>query len=369
MSGVSVRPRPRLPAAVRGDAPVAADRRPASMAAAGAAARPGTAVPRAYTSPAMHVTTTPAPKSTVVLEVELPPSASSTPSARPSRASPGGPGSPGFRPGKAPAASARAGPRPGRRPRRGGRAPRRRRLPRGARRGGHPARSPTPRSTSSRPRKASRSIFKATVPVRPEVSLGDYAGFQFRPEIEAIDDARVDQVIDELRDQNATLAPVEDRGAKDGDYAVIGFTGTRDGVAVRGRHRPSGCRSIIGEERLIPGFEDHLVGLSAGDTTAFDITFPDDYEEADAGRPGRPLRRSSCEELREKILPAARRRLRRERWATSRRSPTLRGTSGSGSSATPSTGPATASPTGSSSTPSRTPRSTCPTSSSTRRSR
>jgi trigger factor len=69
-------------------------------------------------------------------------------------------------------------------------------------------------------------IFKATVQVRPEVTLGDYRNFNFRPDIETIDDARVDQVIDELRDQNATLAPLEDRGAQDGDYAVVGFVGT-----------------------------------------------------------------------------------------------------------------------------------------------
>src|SRR5919107_2566351 len=74
-------------------------------------------------------------------------------------------------------------------------------------------------------------IFTATVPVRPEVELGDYRNFKFGPEIETIDDAKVQKVIDELRDQNASLAPVEDRGAKNGDYAVIGYTGTRDGLA------------------------------------------------------------------------------------------------------------------------------------------
>src|SRR3712207_5948435 len=71
-------------------------------------------------------------------------------------------------------------------------------------------------------------IFTATVPVRPEVQLGDYREFNFRPEIETIDDARVDKVIEELRDQNATLAPVEERGARKGDYAVIKFHGTRE---------------------------------------------------------------------------------------------------------------------------------------------
>ena len=51
-------------------------------------------------------------------------------------------------------------------------------------------------------------IFTALVPVRPDVTLGDYRNFNFRPEIEQIDDPRVDKVLEELRDQNATLAPV-----------------------------------------------------------------------------------------------------------------------------------------------------------------
>jgi len=73
-------------------------------------------------------------------------------------------------------------------------------------------------------------IFKATIQVRPDVQLGDYKHFNFRPEIDTIDDKRVDEVIGELRDQYATLAPVEDRGAKDGDYA------SRSKAV-----RPSGC--------------------------------------------------------------------------------------------------------------------------------
>ena len=77
-------------------------------------------------------------------------------------------------------------------------------------------------------------IFTATVPVRPEVKLGDYRGFNFGPEIETIDEAKIDQVIEELRDQNANLVPDEERGAKAGDYAVIGYAGTRDGVPFEG---------------------------------------------------------------------------------------------------------------------------------------
>ena len=144
-------------------------------------------------------------------------------------------------------------------------------------------------------------IFKATVPVRPEVKLGDYKHFNFKPDIEIIDDARVAQVVEELRDQNATLAAVEDRGAKDGDYAVISFVGTKDGQPFEGGTSER-MPLILGQERLIPGFETNLVGLAVGDTTEFDITFPDDYPETILA--GQPAHFSAeLKELREKILP------------------------------------------------------------------
>ena len=144
-------------------------------------------------------------------------------------------------------------------------------------------------------------IFTATVQVRPEVQIGDYRNFNFKPEIDVIDDEKVDKVVEELRDQNANLAPVEDRGARNGDYAVIGYKGTRDGVAFDGGTAER-MPLILGEERLIPGFEAHVVGLKPGESTAFDITFPDDYPEATlAGKQARF--EVDLKELREKILP------------------------------------------------------------------
>jgi len=145
-------------------------------------------------------------------------------------------------------------------------------------------------------------IFTATVQVRPEVALGDYRGFNFKPEIDAIGNAEVDKVVEELRDQNATLA-VADRGAKAGDYAVIGYVGTRDGVPFEGGSA-NRMPLILGEERLIPGFEDHLMGLKPGESRGFDITFPADYGEASlAGQVAHF--EVELKELREKILPAA----------------------------------------------------------------
>ena len=145
--------------------------------------------------------------------------------------------------------------------------------------------------------------YKATVQVRPEVTLGDYQDFSFAPEIEGVDQEKVDKVVEELRDQNATLKAVEDRGAQNGDWAVIGFRGTRDGVPFEGGTSER-MPLIIGEDRLIPGFEANLLGLKPGDATAFDITFPDDYpEESLAGQPAHF--EAELKELREKVLPAA----------------------------------------------------------------
>ncbi len=146
-------------------------------------------------------------------------------------------------------------------------------------------------------------IFKATVQVRPEVQLGDYQNFGFGPDIETVDEPKVDKVIEELRDQNATLAAVEDRGARNGDWAVIGFAGTRDGVPFDGGTADR-MPLVIGEDRLIPGFEANLLGLEPGQATEFDITFPADYaEESLAGRQVHFA--VDLKELREKVLPDA----------------------------------------------------------------
>ena len=210
-------------------------------------------------------------------------------------------------------------------------------------------------------------IFKATVQVPPEVELGDYKGFNFGPEIDTIDDARVDKVLEELRDQNATLAAVEGRGAQDGDYAVISFVGSRDGEPFEGGTSER-MPIILGQERLIPGFESNLLGLEVGGSTEFDITLPGRLPRDRAGREAGPLRGRAARAAREGPagsrpgLHRDARRLRRPRCAPNRRQDASR-------SAMRSTAPVTASPTRSSSTRSRTRPWSCPPSWSTRRSR
>ncbi|MEO8625968.1 MAG: trigger factor [Candidatus Limnocylindrales bacterium] len=127
--------------------------------------------------------------------------------------------------------------------------------------------------------------YRVILPVRPEVKLGAYTDYPFGITIDEITDADATKVIDQLRDQQASLIPVEERGAVTDDYAVISFTGTRDGAAIEGATAER-MPLIIGRERFIPGFEENLIGLKEGESKSFSVTFPADYQESDlAGKP------------------------------------------------------------------------------------
>ena len=123
--------------------------------------------------------------------------------------------------------------------------------------------------------------FTAIIPVPPEVKLGDYRGYTFEPTFEEPDEAKVEAVVNDLRDSYATLTAVTDRGVEMGDYAIIAFDGYRvdSGLAIEGASSER-MPIVIGSDRLIPGFEAQLVGAKVGDATTVEVTFPEDYQEA-----------------------------------------------------------------------------------------
>jgi trigger factor len=118
--------------------------------------------------------------------------------------------------------------------------------------------------------------FTATVAVRPEVTLGAYTDYPFSLEAPEVTDEQVDAVITELRGEQATLRPVDGRGAAKGDLAAVKFAGTIDGEPFEGGSADR-LPLVIGDDRMIPGWEDQLIGMEIGATKGFDITFPDDY--------------------------------------------------------------------------------------------
>jgi trigger factor len=145
------------------------------------------------------------------------------------------------------------------------------------------------------------AAYRVTAPVRPAVELGDITGFPFAPQVDEPDDARIDAVVEQLREQQASLIPVEDRGVQEGDFAVISFEGRRDGQLVEGAASER-FPLVIGKERMVPGFEDALVGMREDETRTFSVTFPEDYRETELA--GQVVEfTATLRELRERRLP------------------------------------------------------------------
>ncbi len=121
-----------------------------------------------------------------------------------------------------------------------------------------------------------------SVDIYPEVEMGEYKGITaYKPEVEVTDE-EVDEEIENLRTRNARIVSV-DRPVQDGDTAVIDFEGFVDGVAFDGG-KGEGYELKIGSGTFIPGFEDALIGVSAGESKDVEVTFPEDYTAELAGK-------------------------------------------------------------------------------------
>lgn len=142
--------------------------------------------------------------------------------------------------------------------------------------------------------------FTIEIGVRPTAKLGDLDGLEVGRREPAVDDERVEHELQHLREHLAKLETVA-RAAREGDFVVVDYEGTIDGEPFDGGR---GADQLIelGGGRLIPGFEEQLVGASAGEQRTFDIAFPDDYGvERLAGVTATFA--VTVKEVREKVLP------------------------------------------------------------------
>jgi trigger factor len=130
---------------------------------------------------------------------------------------------------------------------------------------------------------ARRFAYIAVFEVLPQLQLGSLDGQVVKRPVAEIGDGDLERMLDNLREQRKTWEPAG-RPAQTGDTLVISFTGTMDGEAFEGGSG-SGARIELGSGRMIPGFEDGLVGAGAGETRTLDLTFPEGYhKESLAGR-------------------------------------------------------------------------------------
>lgn len=117
--------------------------------------------------------------------------------------------------------------------------------------------------------------FSIEIGVRPRAQLGDYKGLDVPRPDEGVPDEAINADLEGLRDRAGRLEAIE-RPAADGDFVVMDFLGTVDGVAFQGGEARDQMVEL-GASRLVGTFEEQLLGASAGDERTVSITFPDDY--------------------------------------------------------------------------------------------
>ena len=121
--------------------------------------------------------------------------------------------------------------------------------------------------------------FTAEADVLPEVKLGDYKKLKVKKAAVNVDKKEIDEVIERIQKGLSEKKEVK-RAAKIGDETVIDFVGKKDGKAFQGGTGKD-YPLVLGSNSFIPGFEDALVGLKAGDTKDVKLAFPKDYHAKD----------------------------------------------------------------------------------------
>ena len=121
-----------------------------------------------------------------------------------------------------------------------------------------------------------------TTETYPEVTLGDYKGLEVEKNEVAISDEQVEAELDRMAQNVASTETVE-RAAEMGDTANIDFEGFDNGVAFNGG-KGDNFDLKLGSGSFVPGFEEQVVGMVAGDEKDIDITFPEDYHADLAGK-------------------------------------------------------------------------------------
>ncbi|MGO9049595.1 MAG: trigger factor [Xanthobacteraceae bacterium] len=109
----------------------------------------------------------------------------------------------------------------------------------------------------------------------PAITLADFKTIKLTRLTAEVSDDEIDKALQTIADQNRPFV-AKAEGAANGDRVTIGFEGSIDGTPFEGGTGED-VPLIMGAGRFIPGFEEHLVGLKAGESKTFDVKFPDDY--------------------------------------------------------------------------------------------
>ena len=116
----------------------------------------------------------------------------------------------------------------------------------------------------------------AVVPVKPEVTLGEYKGIKFKKNVYNVKDEDIEAEVSRLKERNSRMVEVTDRAVQDGDSVVIDYSGSVDGVKFDGGTAEKQTL-VIGSKTFIPGFEDQVIGMNIGEERDINVKFPEEY--------------------------------------------------------------------------------------------
>ena len=134
----------------------------------------------------------------------------------------------------------------------------------------------------------------------PVVTLGEYKGLEVEKVDAEVKESEVDAEIDRMAQNVARISTVE-RPAQNGDTAVIDFEGFLNGVPFQGG-KGENHELLLGSGSFIPGFEEQVVGMSAGEEKDINVTFPENYHSADLA--GKEVTfKVKVHEVKETVLP------------------------------------------------------------------
>ena len=141
---------------------------------------------------------------------------------------------------------------------------------------------------------------KIATDLYPVVTLGQYRGIEVEKVNAEVKESEVDAEIDRMAKNVARISTV-DRPAKEGDTAVIDFEGFLNGTAFEGG-KGENHELLLGSGSFIPGFEEHVVGMSAGEEKEIHVTFPENYHSSElAGKA--VVFKVKVHEVKETVLP------------------------------------------------------------------
>lgn len=123
---------------------------------------------------------------------------------------------------------------------------------------------------------------KFVITVAPKVTLGEYKNLGIKKEVKKISDEEINASLNKTLEENANLI-VAERPAQMGDTVVLDFEGFVDGKAFEGG-KGENYELVLGSKSFIPGFEDALVGVAAGESKDVNVKFPEQYVETLAGK-------------------------------------------------------------------------------------